>query len=545
MSFTRRILLLLVLSALAVSVHASPVFRNGDRIVFYGDSITEQRLYTRYVQQYLMCRYPEMNLTFFNAGWSGDTVTGANDRLERDVLYLKPTLVTLFFGMNDGGYRSPDAEVTKRYRDGLERLITRFKTAGVRVVVFSPGCVDDVVRKDFAQARYNSTLEGLTRNAFEAAEKYHVPFGDIYHPMLEFQKKQRAGNAHFSMISDGIHPDRFGHMLIALQMIKAMGAEPAGVIGSIDVSAGNATGGLKILSRQPGRIEFESAQPIGTSFWFPAVYERQRALACGLLDFASPAIVIKNLPEGSYGIYDSGGTLLRGTSSQELSHGVAITDLKGPSENLFRVIDAKEEHYYDAWRHVRLVINGMTGADEVIRTMSETQDQLGKMAQKFSQAGQALHLTVAQLNSGNLALRRPYIESDPCQSDWGFGGLTDGSWETNERHCYVSGESREFPKHVTVDLGGTFRIDRVIYGNTHFGCTKQVDVAVSLDGASYRTVGSHEFLKLKDEKYTLNFQATEARYVRLIYMNHYDAFPGSWPFYFVFTSELEVYEPQK
>ncbi|MCY2931095.1 MAG: hypothetical protein NTV86_16725 [Planctomycetota bacterium] len=56
------------------------VLRPNDRIVFYGDSITEQHLYTNYVESYLATRYPELKLSFFNAGWGGDTVPGGAGR---------------------------------------------------------------------------------------------------------------------------------------------------------------------------------------------------------------------------------------------------------------------------------------------------------------------------------------------------------------------------------------------------------------------------------------------------------------------------------
>ena len=32
--------------------------KDGDRVVFYGDSITEQRLYTTYVEHYVLTHYP-------------------------------------------------------------------------------------------------------------------------------------------------------------------------------------------------------------------------------------------------------------------------------------------------------------------------------------------------------------------------------------------------------------------------------------------------------------------------------------------------------
>ena len=46
---------------------------DGDRVVFLGDSITEQRLYTTYIEAYALTRHPQWQLTFRNVGWGGDT----------------------------------------------------------------------------------------------------------------------------------------------------------------------------------------------------------------------------------------------------------------------------------------------------------------------------------------------------------------------------------------------------------------------------------------------------------------------------------------
>ena len=47
--------------------------RDGDRVVFLGDSITEQRLYTTYIEAYALTRHPNWKLKFRNVGWGGDT----------------------------------------------------------------------------------------------------------------------------------------------------------------------------------------------------------------------------------------------------------------------------------------------------------------------------------------------------------------------------------------------------------------------------------------------------------------------------------------
>src|SRR5205814_7234501 len=69
--------LLCILILIAVQrIHALAadfLIHDGDRVVFLGDSITEQRLYTTYIEAYALTRHPKWNLIFRNVGWGGDT----------------------------------------------------------------------------------------------------------------------------------------------------------------------------------------------------------------------------------------------------------------------------------------------------------------------------------------------------------------------------------------------------------------------------------------------------------------------------------------
>src|SRR5947209_7125023 len=104
----RRFLGVLVLFVVAAPLAAAEptgfFFKDGDRIVFLGDSITEQYQYSTDIELYLTTRFPKWKQTFINAGISGDTATGGANRFQQHVLGEKPTAVTINFGMNDGGY---------------------------------------------------------------------------------------------------------------------------------------------------------------------------------------------------------------------------------------------------------------------------------------------------------------------------------------------------------------------------------------------------------------------------------------------------------
>src|SRR3974390_3892836 len=71
---SRILFTLFVLAVQVASVSATDfLIRDVDRVVFLGDSITEQKLYTTYIEAYALTRHPTWKLFFRNVGWGGDT----------------------------------------------------------------------------------------------------------------------------------------------------------------------------------------------------------------------------------------------------------------------------------------------------------------------------------------------------------------------------------------------------------------------------------------------------------------------------------------
>ena len=542
-SLRRFVAATLTVAAFGISAHADTLLKAGDRVVIYGDSITEQRLYSRYVQQYVYVRYPELKVKFFNAGWGGDTAPGGLGRLERDVLSLKPTVVTLFFGMNDGGYKPVEQATIDRYRAGMEGIITALQAKGVRVVVFTPGAVDYDRQARLKDADYNKTLEALGNVGKELAAKYNLPFQDVIHPMIAFQDAQKAKNPQFTMTPDSVHPSAPGHLVMAQQMLKGLGAEAMPSLGTIDLATNQAQG-LKVVNRTPTQIDLESAAPENVPFWFDAG-STMVMRDSGFLDMASQKLTVKGLAPGSYRIMVDGASAGQ-FSSEALAAGASLPgSYSMQGKRVHDMAEMKENNYFAAWRTVRLPLADVPGSQQVVDGLMAADDGYHAVIHSSAMPLPKVSLTLIVAPEGaNLALKKRYEVSDPNGYNWGIGGLTDGSWEANAQHAFATGDKDAFPKTATIDLEQNARIGTVTLGVPEFGSTKTIKVAVSKDGQAFTEVGTHEFSLRKAERFTYTFAPVEARYVRVIYPDHYDETVGYSP-NFSFTTEVEVYAPGK
>jgi len=144
------------------------LLRKGDRIAIVGDSITEQKRYTKFIELYLLACVPELQLTTYQFGWSGERAPGFAARMENDMVPWKPTVVTTCYGMNDGSYRPYTDQIGKTYEQATLRIQTRCKELGARMIVGGPGPVGTEAwnsNKPDADQYYNENLAKLSEIA--------------------------------------------------------------------------------------------------------------------------------------------------------------------------------------------------------------------------------------------------------------------------------------------------------------------------------------------------------------------------------------------
>ena len=216
-------LFMFAVSASVASAQEGFFFKSNDRILFLGDSITEQYQYSTDIELYLTTRFPKWNLFFLNAGIGGDTAQGGNGRFATHVLAEKPTAITINFGMNDGGYGAFVQDRNNVYVQNTEAMLAAAKQAGVRTALVSPNAVDRRIHERFklyleTQQQFYAPLQGL-------AEKSGAAFVDQYAITRRALAKMESDKAEKVIpFGDGFHTSPPGGLLMAHAILTGLKA---------------------------------------------------------------------------------------------------------------------------------------------------------------------------------------------------------------------------------------------------------------------------------------------------------------------------------
>ncbi len=330
----------------------------GDLVAICGDSITEQRLYTVDMADYLLMCQPQPKLSAIQFGWSGERAPQFLARMQNDALVFKPTVATTLYGMNDGGYGPSNPQILDTYRESMTKIVQTLKASGVRfIVVGTPGAVDthtfhpakDQKGPTDASTVYNKTLGELGDIDREIAKKEGVGFADVHDTMLTVMAKAKAANGEAFQVAgpDGVHPQPDGHIVMAYAFLKALGCD--GNIGTITVdmkaNQAQATDGTTVDSDTNGTVELESTRyPFcfyGTDLKDPTSTRSILPFLPFNEDLNRYMLVVKNAPSARMKV--TWGKMSKTFSADELAKGVnlAAEFLDNPFSDAFKAVQTK------------------------------------------------------------------------------------------------------------------------------------------------------------------------------------------------------------
>jgi len=249
-------LAVLVAAALgAAAASAALPFKEGERVVFLGDSITRGGHHLRVIEDYVLTRYPGVDIRFRNAGVGGDTAAACASRVADDVTTFRPAWVAVMFGMNDIARGCYVAEPTQRqinsrnwalghHRDSMTDLSARLRAEipGVNLVWCTPSPYDEnvvysppigtSVGADAALETCSVFVRGLAAKKGDRLVEFHST-------MNAYNALRQQTDPSFTLCgTDRIHPGKVGGLYMGWRFLMDMGADA--LVSSVVLAADSA-----------------------------------------------------------------------------------------------------------------------------------------------------------------------------------------------------------------------------------------------------------------------------------------------------------------
>jgi lysophospholipase L1-like esterase len=192
------------------------------KIVFFGDSITEQGLriggYIRVLRDLLYEAAIDDDYELVGAGVSGDKVYDLYLRMDEDILSKGADLVVIFIGINDVGHKWSLGTGTdiSSFEAFYVAIIEKLLAAGIKVVLCTPGLIGEAVQFENKEDVEIERYCGLIR---DIAVKYQLPLVDIRKAFVEYNRAYNMDNKSMGVLTtDRVHLNIQGNQLVAKVM---------------------------------------------------------------------------------------------------------------------------------------------------------------------------------------------------------------------------------------------------------------------------------------------------------------------------------------
>ena len=198
--------------------------KDGDRIVYLGNTFVERDANYGYLETLLTIRNPNINFTFRNLGWSGDTVWGdararfgtradGFQHLKDHVLALKPTVILVAYGMNESF--AGEAGLAE-FESGLNTLLDTLAETKAKIVLISPILHEKLPTPLPDPAKHNAGVKLYRDRMAKVAEARSAGFLDPI-PLYD-----RRGPDRLQLTDDGLHPTARGYALLSPYLSNAL-----------------------------------------------------------------------------------------------------------------------------------------------------------------------------------------------------------------------------------------------------------------------------------------------------------------------------------
>ena len=216
----------LAMAILISGATASAQLKDGETIVFLGDSITQQGAgdngYVTLFRKSIEHARPDAGIKVIGAGIGGNKVPNLESRLDKDVLAHKPNTVVIYIGINDVWHstRGQGTDITN-FETGLRNLIKRCGEAGARVILCTPSVIGE---KYDGSNDLDKMLDEYSAVSRKVAMESGAMLLDLRSAFVAYLKEYNTANEPKGVLTgDGVHLNDAGNRFVAVRMLEAAG----------------------------------------------------------------------------------------------------------------------------------------------------------------------------------------------------------------------------------------------------------------------------------------------------------------------------------
>ena len=206
---------------LAGVASAGLTVKDGDKVAFMGDSITQFGNDPGGYVQLVMKGFEVLGVDVkkLAAGTSGNKSNDMLKRLDRSVLKAKPQFMTLSCGVNDVWHGARGVEL-EDYKKNISEILDKCAASNVTVIVLTA----TVIGEDHPERPMNAKLVGYNEFLRETAKARGLALADVAADLQEAMKEFEPKHGVFHYTRDGVHMAWDGNRLMARGVLKAFGA---------------------------------------------------------------------------------------------------------------------------------------------------------------------------------------------------------------------------------------------------------------------------------------------------------------------------------
>jgi lysophospholipase L1-like esterase len=215
-----------ILQMVCLLVLIAATVQKKKKVVFFGDSITEQAVKPKgfivQIDSMLQKNNLKEDYDLVGGGVGSNKIYDLYLRLQDDVLNKEPDIVVIFIGVNDVWHKrsmgtGTDADKFEKF---YSAVLKKLSDKNIKIILCTPAAIGEKTdltnELDGDLNKYCNIIRGL-------AAKNNLPLIDLRKIFQEYNLKKNPGNKDRGILTtDGVHLNDKGNQLVAEEMLRAI-----------------------------------------------------------------------------------------------------------------------------------------------------------------------------------------------------------------------------------------------------------------------------------------------------------------------------------